>query len=296
MSQENHQDINQHNQDIEDEDFFANEINAFSSIVPIPFLGQSNSEGGQDMLNQIGIYIEGNLEPFSFLSQSQGLLHQLASGPRPQTYFVDSLSGATIKDGRAKLSLGNKDYDVNLLAEYLLYSKYFKCPRNSECFTEEEISLIYDAISCPLLLERLKNCVRLDSSQNLAAKFFTEISATIIFQILSTCELTSINSLELLQASMEILWGNFIQSLSALLLYDPLQAALSSLDLKTEVEQAYSNSTQNPEDVYIYEPLALEPLKRSSNDLCAILTSSVLKLNTMDAIAKIQTLKIKIMF
>jgi hypothetical protein len=175
--------------------------------------------------------------------------------------------------------------------------KYFKCPRNSEPFGEEEIRQICEAVTTPGLKERLQNCERINCpSQQLAAKFFSEIAATIILQLLATCELESIESLELLQKSMDILWSNFIQSLSALFLYDPLQAAISALDLKTAAEEAYASSTQNTEENYVYEPLALEPLKRTSSELCGVVTSSVLKLGTMDAIAKMQPIKIRVVF
>ena len=186
---------------------------------------------------------------------------------------------------------------ANLLAEYLLYSKFFKCPRDCRAFSDADLLLIYESLTTPGLKERLENCERLPypSQKIIASKFFSEIASTIVFQLLSSCELESIESIQALQKSMDLLWGSFIQALSALLLYDPLLAALKSLDLKTCVDEAVVLSSNNPEEIYMYEPTALEPLRHGANELCTIVTLGVLKLTTIDAIAKIQPIKIIIL-
>lgn len=309
------------------DEIFGNEVSAWSSIIQIPYTQNTNSintinnantiNGINEVLQQMTIFVDGDLAlgnsgydmaatlsynevetSSAALTTSPGPILRFSYDPRAligQTYFVDSLTGATIKDGRPKIVMGNKTYDVNLLGEYLLYSKYFKCPRNSESFTDAETQQLYASVTTPGLKERLEACERLDCpSQKIPAKFFAEIASTIILQLVSICELEAIENINELQKSMDLLWSNFIQSLSALLLYNPIQAALKALELKASCDEALALSSNNPEEAYIFEPAALDPLRLAAIEMCSLITNAVLKLGTMDAIAKIQPVRVRI--
>jgi hypothetical protein len=89
---------------------------------------------------------------------------------------------------------------------------------------------------------------------------------------------------------MNTLWGNLIQALSALFLYDPMETFLVVQKLQDSAADEYS---KNPE-VYLYEPRAIEPLLYCTNELYVAIIQSLLKLSTLDAVAKIQPIKIKI--
>ena len=200
---------------------------------------------------------------------------------------IDSLSGAATRKPTITLSNG-KLYEISFLSDYILQMGDHRDPHSGFKFTREDLKALSEAslIDSERIRDASENALLPKSSKTSAIKFFEDSIEVASIQMLASCELTSISTLQELQENYETLWSTILKCLCGLVTLNPLSAITSA----SKLQSAFSTALASCEDQtsYVYEQTAILPISTAIHALATSIGQGVLKSKTSDILRQIQ--------
>jgi len=201
---------------------------------------------------------------------------------------IDCFSGLPMNEKSCVKLLNDKYYDATIFALYILKMEDCRDPYGYE-LTSEDIDLIADSFPEDDLISKngileLKQSMKISDQPAFrqASKFFGHLVTICTEEVINSCKLENIISMDELQLRYNTIHNLLIKSFAGLLSYDPLEAANSANTLKIEIMNESASSASS--DSYIMEPSAFIPISITILNVCSSVLQSFQSRNTRDAI------------
>jgi hypothetical protein len=220
------------------------------------------------------------------------ILERITSTNMGPSLGLDSFSGIQIYTPRKVVTLQGFVFDSLFLAEFIFTKKDKRDPICGNIFTKDDMILLGDSLNNESLKESLIQLEEENSPKSVVThtrQFCNELIDAISAELLLSCELSQITSMNELQILYDEKYWILLRCLGALIKIDLLSASSAAL----KINKLFSDAillVDSP-DNYIYEPSALLPIGTSIKSLCNSITSSILYKNEDACIKHLNTLR-----
>lgn len=212
---------------------------------------------------------------------------------------VDAFSGLNVRNRLFCLLTNGRYYDSLFLCNYLLKCKDFRDPITSYLFSKEDINFLCESINNLSVSETLQNYANDDENHSKCVKtlvvpYCEDIIITSAKNLLNSCELLEITSMNDLQNSFDSLLAEIHRCFGVLLQIQPLSASTNAIKISKYFIDAISEmSTEN----YLYEPSALLPIGATVKALCTTIIDCVTNHSISSSLLKLDSItSVKIIF
>jgi len=191
------------------------------------------------------------------------------------------------------VTLNDRIYDANLLADYFVCSRDLRDPFLGTKLSKEQLLLVENAVSGPLQ-DNLKIVTERSSlpktTSTSRSKYFNDMIDVLSIQLLASCELESLTNLQTFEKDYFALYKTLTKCFCGLLKANPLKASGAAVKLFIAFNEAWE-TTAAESDICVHEPRAIGPVFTSISNLTKEVQASVRRCSFNDAAVLLPSLR-----